>query len=78
MIPGLSPDGSQAAFYSETFTPDAPLAITGGAVTVGIRDDQPFFHLHAFWTDAEGRPGGGHILPHGTLMHSPCASKVTG
>lgn len=76
VIPALSPDGSQAAFYSETFTPAAPLTLTGGAVTVGVRDGEPFFHLHGFWTDDAGRPGGGHVLPQAAVIHE--AIRVEG
>ena len=32
---------------------------------------RPFFHCHALWTEADGRAGGGHILPEETVVTEP-------
>lgn len=71
VIPGLSPDGSQAAFYSDTFRPPGHSVLEAGAVTVGWRDGKPFFHCHAIWTEADGKPGCGHVLPDDTIIAAP-------
>jgi len=59
VIPALAPDPSHAAYYSETFRP------TG----------ETFFHCHGFWTEADGRPGGGHMLPEETTIAAPIRAK---
>lgn len=68
VIPALSPDGSQAAFYSATARPAGHSRIEVAAVTVGTREGEPFFHCHALWTEADGRPGCGHVLPDETII----------
>jgi predicted DNA-binding protein with PD1-like motif len=37
-------------------------------MTLGQRDGAAFFHCHALWTEADGRAGGGHILPEETVV----------
>ncbi len=37
-------------------------------MTLGVRDGAAFFHCHALWTEADGRAGGGHILPEETAI----------
>ena len=37
-------------------------------MTLGERGGAPFFHCHALWTEADGRAGGGHVLPEETLV----------
>ena len=68
VIPGLSPDNSQVAFYSATFRPAGETCLDVGAITVGWRQGAPFFHCHALWTEADGRPGCGHVLPDETVI----------
>ena len=46
-----------------------------GAMTFGQRDGAPFFHCHALWTEADGRAGGGHILPEETLVAEPSCRR---
>lgn len=71
VMPALAKDGEHAAFYSDTFRP-AGIARPGiGAMTFGRRDGAPFFHCHALWIEADGRPGGGHILPEETFVAEP-------
>ncbi len=78
VIPGLSPDGSQVAFYSGTFRPPGTSRLEIATVTVGVRDGAPFFHCHALWTEADGRGGCGHVLPDETVIAAPIAVHGAG
>jgi predicted DNA-binding protein with PD1-like motif len=71
VMPALSRDGRNAAFYSDTFRPSGTSRLRTGALTFGIRDDAPFFHCHALWTEADGALHGGHILPDETVVAEP-------
>jgi predicted DNA-binding protein with PD1-like motif len=68
VMPALSRTGENAAFYSDTFRPAGTTRLKVGAMTLGERDGAPFFHCHALWTEADGRAGGGHILPEETIV----------
>jgi predicted DNA-binding protein with PD1-like motif len=68
VMPALSKSGENAAFYSDTFRPAGITRLKVGAMTLGQRDGAPFFHCHALWTEADGRAGGGHILPEETVV----------
>src|SRR5947209_12314673 len=63
VMPALSRSGEHAAFYSETFRPNGITRIRLATMTLGRRDRAPFFHCHGLWTEADGRAGGGHMLP---------------
>ena len=78
VIPGLSPDGSQVAFYSATRRPPGLSSLDAAAVTVGVRDGAPWFHCHAIWTEADGRPGCGHVLPDETMVAEPIEVRGAG
>jgi len=71
VMPALSVTGENAAFYSDTFRPGGITRLRMGAMTLGSRDGAPFFHCHALWTEADGRAGGGHILPEETVVAEP-------
>ena len=71
VMPALSRTGENAAFYSDAFRPAGTTRLKVGAMTLGERDGAPFFHCHALWTEAEGRAGGGHILPEETVVAEP-------
>jgi predicted DNA-binding protein with PD1-like motif len=71
VMPALSKTGENAAFYSDTFRPAGITRLRMGAMTFGRRDGAPFFHCHALWTEADGRAGGGHILPEETVVAEP-------
>jgi predicted DNA-binding protein with PD1-like motif len=75
VIPALTPDPSHAAYYSETFRPAGDTRLEIAAITIGFRDGAPFFHCHGFWTEADGRPGGGHMLPEETAIAAPIRAK---
>jgi predicted DNA-binding protein with PD1-like motif len=47
-------------------------------MTFGERDGAPFFHCHALWRQADGRAGGGHILPEETVVAEPFAVEAFG
>ncbi|MCA6120467.1 DUF296 domain-containing protein [Bradyrhizobium sp. WSM 1704] len=71
VMPALSKDGANAAFYSETFRPAGVTRLKLAALTFGIRDGAPFFHCHGLWTEADGRFNGGHMLPEETVVAEP-------
>jgi predicted DNA-binding protein with PD1-like motif len=71
VMPALSRTGENAAFYSDTFRPKGITRPTTGAMTLGKRDGAAFFHCHALWLEADGRAGGGHILPEETVVAEP-------
>ncbi|OYU48866.1 MAG: DUF296 domain-containing protein [Rhizobiales bacterium PAR1] len=68
VMPALSVDGKNAAFYSETFRPAGITRLEAGAITFGSRDGAPFFHCHALWQEADGKITGGHILPEEAII----------
>jgi predicted DNA-binding protein with PD1-like motif len=78
VMPALSTTGENAAFYSDIFRPEGITRLRTGAMTLGERDRAPFFHCHALWTEADGRAGGGHILPEETIVAEPFAVDAFG
>ena len=78
VMPALSKTGANAAFYSDTFRPAGVTRLTVGAMTFGSRDGAPFFHCHALWSEADGRAGGGHILPEETIVAEPFVADAFG
>lgn len=71
VMPALSRDGVNAAFYSDTLRPDGVTRLKLAALTFGERDGAPFFHCHGLWTEADGRSNGGHMLPEETIVAEP-------
>ncbi|MDA9504086.1 DNA-binding protein [Bradyrhizobium sp. CCBAU 11386] len=78
VMPALSKTGENAAFYSETFRPKGVTRTKLGSMTLGMRDGAPFFHCHGLWTEADGRPGGGHMLPDETVVAEPFEVEAFG
>jgi predicted DNA-binding protein with PD1-like motif len=78
VMPALSRTGENAAFYSDTFRPAGVTRLRMGAMTLGQRDGAAFFHCHALWTEADGRAGGGHILPEETMVAEPFEVEAFG
>jgi predicted DNA-binding protein with PD1-like motif len=78
VMPALSKTGENAAFYSDAFRPAGVARLSVGAMTLGERDGAPFFHCHALWTEANGHPGGGHVLPEETLVAEPFQVEAFG
>ncbi|MGF6311690.1 putative DNA-binding protein with PD1-like motif [Bradyrhizobium sp. i1.8.4] len=71
VMPALSKDGVNAAFYSDTFRPDGVTRLKLAALTFGERDGGPYLHCHGLWTEADGRFSGGHMLPDETIVAEP-------
>jgi len=71
VMPALSKDGANAAFYSDAFRPGGVTRLKLAAMTLGKRDSAPFFHCHGLWTEADGRVNGGHMLPEETIVAEP-------
>jgi predicted DNA-binding protein with PD1-like motif len=78
VMPALPRTKDHAAYYSDTFRPAGITQLKSATMTFGERDGAPFFHCHAFWTEADGRPGGGHILPEETIVAAPCKVSAFG
>jgi predicted DNA-binding protein with PD1-like motif len=78
VMPALPRTKDHAAYYSDKFRPTGITQLKTATMTLGERDGAPFFHCHAFWTEAEGRPGGGHILPEETIVATPCEVSAFG
>ncbi len=68
VMPAASDTPRHVAFYSATHRPTGLSRIQGGALTFGLRGGAPIFHCHALWTESDGRPGGGHLLPDETFI----------
>jgi predicted DNA-binding protein with PD1-like motif len=68
VMPALSKTGANAAFYSDTFRPAGITHLKCAAMTLGERDDAPFFHCHGLWTEIDGDLHGGHILPEESIV----------
>jgi predicted DNA-binding protein with PD1-like motif len=71
VMPALSSTGENAAFYSKTYRPQGVTRTRLGSMTLGTRDGAPFFHCHGLWTEADGKPSGGHMLPDETIVAEP-------
>jgi len=71
VMPALSKTGENAAFYSDTFRPQGVTQLKLATMTLGVRDGAPFFHCHGLWREADGRLGGGHMLPEETFVAEP-------
>ncbi len=78
VMPALSKTKENAAFYSDTFRPLGITRLKLASMTLGARDGAPFFHCHGLWTEADGRAGGGHMLPEETFVAEPFAVEAFG
>jgi predicted DNA-binding protein with PD1-like motif len=78
VMPALSKTGEHAAFYSDIFRPAGVTRLKLATMTLGERDGAPFFHCHGLWLEADGRAGGGHILPEETVVAEPIEADVFG
>jgi predicted DNA-binding protein with PD1-like motif len=78
VMPALSKTGENAAFYSDTFRPAGIARLKIATMTFGQRDGAPFFHCHGLWREADGRAGGGHILPEETVVAEPFTVEAFG
>jgi predicted DNA-binding protein with PD1-like motif len=78
VMPALSKDGVNAAFYSDIFRPAGITRLKCAAMTLGQRDGAPFFHCHGLWTETDGHLHGGHILPDESFVAEPFAVDAFG
>ena len=78
VMPALSKDGENAAFYSDTYRPGGLTRARLGSMTLGMRDGAPFFHCHGLWTEADGKASGGHMLPDETVVAEPFEVEAFG
>ncbi|MBR1086148.1 DUF296 domain-containing protein [Bradyrhizobium manausense] len=78
VMPALSKTGENAAFYSDTYRPAGVTRTRLGCMTLGMRDGAPFFHCHGLWTEADGKAGGGHMLPDETDVAEPFEVRAFG
>jgi predicted DNA-binding protein with PD1-like motif len=78
VMPALSNTNEHAAFYSDTFRPAGITRLKLATMTLGQRDGAPFFHCHGLWREADGRAGGGHILPEETMVAEPFTVEAFG
>ncbi|TQF38228.1 DNA-binding protein [Bradyrhizobium sp. UNPF46] len=78
VMPALSKTGENAAFYSDTYRPAGTTRTKLGSMTLGMRDGAPFFHCHGLWTEADGKAGGGHMMPDETIVAEPFEVEAFG
>ena len=78
VMPALSKDGANAAFYSDIYRPQGICRLEAGAMTFGVRDGAPFFHCHGLWQEASGKISGGHILPDETVVAERVVVRALG
>jgi predicted DNA-binding protein with PD1-like motif len=78
VMPALSRNGENAAFYSDIFRPAGIARLKMATMTLGERDGVPFFHCHGLWSEADGRINGGHIPPEETVVAEPFAVDAFG
>jgi len=77
VLPALSSDPAYAVYYSEVHTACAPLRVTDGAVTIGLKDQQPWLHCHARWLDNKEVLHCGHWLPDQTVLEDDLPIELT-
>lgn len=77
VFPALSTDPNYAVYYSDVYTANAPLQLTQGAVTVGLKDQAPWLHCHARWLDDKDCLHCGHWLPEQTILSSDIPVELT-
>ena len=78
VMPALSRNSENAAFYSETFRPEGHVWLKQATMTFGERDGAPFFHCHGLWLEAHCKVSGGHILPEETIVAEPFEVEAFG
>lgn len=71
VIPAASPDGTHAAWYSDTFAPAGMTVIEDAGLVAGRRDERPFFHCHGIWRTPDGVRRMGHLLPLDSRLAEP-------
>lgn len=78
VMPGLPVSPANAAYYTQPFRPAGITRLSGGAMTLGLRDGAAFFHCHGLWREADGKLSGGHILPEEAIVAEPAEVTALG
>ena len=71
VMPGPPDSSAHVAYFSATVEPVGPVRIEQANATFGWSANAPIIHVHAAWTEADGRRRGGHILPSETIVAEP-------
>jgi len=75
-MPALSPTPAHAVYFSDTHKPQGRVRLESAAVTMGLRDAQPWLHCHGIWHDENGERLGGHVLPADAIISEPIDASV--
>jgi predicted DNA-binding protein with PD1-like motif len=78
VMPALSTDGVHAAWYSAPHAPAGVTRLERANATFGLRDGEPFVHIHGVWRESDGRRTGGHLLPHDCVIAEPIGIAAWG
>lgn len=70
-IPGLSPDDTHVAWYSETHIAPMPGSIADAGINCGALKDGPFYHCHGITLGPDGNAAMGHLLPETCILSGP-------
>lgn len=76
--PSYCPDGTRVAFYTKTFSPPGTVPMDTVAATWGEKNGAPFIHMHGIWSDPDGTPVGGHVLPFEAVVARPARLTAIG
>ena len=76
VMPALSATAEHAVYFSGRFDAPGTVQLTEASVTFGRRAGQPWLHCHARWTDADGTPHCGHLLPDDAMLATPMAATA--
>lgn len=76
VMPALSKTPDHAVYFSDRFDAPGAVQLLEGSVTFGLRDGAPWLHCHARWTDPDGTPHCGHLLPDEAVLATPQAATA--
>ncbi len=76
VMPALSRTAEHAVYFSDRFDACGPVQLIDARVTFGQRDAAPWLHCHARWTDADGTPHCGHVLPEQVVLGAAVAASA--
>jgi predicted DNA-binding protein with PD1-like motif len=68
VMPGPPDSAAHVAYFSATEAPEGRVRIEQANATFGWSSGVPIIHVHAAWTESNGRRRGGHILPSETIV----------
>ncbi|MFT0547210.1 PCC domain-containing protein [Allopusillimonas ginsengisoli] len=76
VMPAESRSTDHAVYFSDRFDAQGEVQLLVACVTYGLRENLSFLHCHADWRDAQGRPGGGHLLPGDVVISQSIQASV--